>query len=260
MISITTAELNALIASFIYPLTRILALLVSAPPFSNNAVPVRIRLILGLTIAMAIAPTIEIPQAIVPGSAMGMLTLAAEMLVGLAMGLSIRMVFSAVDLGGNIISNQMGLGFATSYDPAATSQTVVVSEVLGFLTLLTFLAVDGHLMIIATLVKSFQAIPVGKFLAPDAWLGVAESGRLLFSAGVLLALPSIVALLITNIALGVLCRVSPQLNLMVIGFPTTIIIGFVALLASLSHLSGPLRELFDVGLASMLGNFGVVGH
>ena len=254
MLNITTAELNALIAAFIFPLSRILALLVSAPPFSNEAVPVRIRLILGLAIAMAIAPGIDNIPPIVPASGMGLLSIAEQMLIGLAMGFSMRMVFSAIDLGGNIISNQMGLGFATSYDPAGTSQTVVVSEVLGYLSLLVFLAIDGHLMVLATLAQSFNALPIGTFARAESWIHVADAGRIIFSSGLFLALPAIVALLITNIALGVLGRVSPQLNLMVIGFPTTIILGFIALTISMSYLNAPLQSVFELGLQSMLGN------
>jgi flagellar biosynthetic protein FliR len=178
------------------------------------------------------------------------------MIIGLAMGLSMRLVFSGIDLAGTMISNQMGLGFATAYDPQSASQTAVISEFLGMIALLVFMAINGHLMVIATLVQSFSVLPVGPTaFASGSWLNLANAGAVIFSSGVLLSLPVVVALLITNIALSVLGRVAPQLNLIAIGFPVTLALGFAALIVSLPHLSAPLQQMFEYGLQSMLGFF-----
>lgn len=113
----------------------------------------------------------------------------------------------------------MGLGFATAYDPQSASQTPVISEFMGMIALLAFMAINGHLMVIATLTHSFSALPVSSGIpSSDTWLNIANGGGIIFSSGVFLALPVVIALLITNIALGVLGRVAPQLNLMAIGF------------------------------------------
>ena len=211
---------------------------------------------LGLTIALAITPALPPVPPMDPASGQGLLILAQQMLIGLAMGFSLRLVFSAIDMAGNMIGTQMGLGFATAYDPQSASQTAVISEVLGMLALLVFLAINGHLMVITTLVESFSSLPIGVgILQPGSWLNIANAGGIIFSSGVLLSLPIVVALLITNIALGVLGRVAPQLNLMAIGFPVTIILGFVALMVSMSYLSAPLQRLFEFGLQSMMGYF-----
>lgn len=256
MISVTSAELNAWIVAFFFPLARILALLVAAPPFNNPALPVRVSLLLGLAIAVAITPALPAIPVIEPASGQGLLILAQQMIIGFAMGFTMRLVFSAVDMAGNMISNQMGLGFATAYDPQSASQTVVISEFLGMLALLTFMAIDGHLMVIATLVRSFSVLPIGAgSIATGTWSNIANAGGVIFSSGVLLALPVVVALMITNIALGVLGRVAPQLNLMAIGFPITIVLGFAALFISMSHLGVPLQQMFEYGLNSMLGVF-----
>ncbi len=255
MISLTSAELNAWIVAFIFPLARILALLVAAPPFNNPALPMRVSLLLGLAIAMAIAPVLPAMPVIEPASGLGLLILAQQMIIGFAMGFTLRLVFSAVDMAGNLISNQMGLGFATAYDPQSASQTVVVSEFLGMLALLVFMAIDGHLMVIATLTRSFSVLPIGGAIANGSWSNIANAGGVIFSSGVLLALPVVVTLMITNTALGVLMRVAPQLNLMAIGFPITIILGFAALFISMSHLGAPLQQLLEYGLDSMLGVF-----
>ena len=256
MISFTSAELNAWIAAFVFPLARIFALLVAAPPFNNAGLTTRVRLVLGLALVMAVAPALPAMPAIEPASGLGLLILAQQMIIGFAMGFVLRLVFSAIDLAGMMISTQMGLGFATAYDPQTAAQTPVVSELLGMLALLVFLSIDGHLMVLATLVKSFTLLPVGMWTISEAsWLNIANAGGVIFSSGVMLALPALVALLITNIALGVLGRVAPQLNLIVIGFPVTILLGFVALYVGMSHLGAPLRQLFEHGLQSMLGFF-----
>ena len=256
MISLSSAEINAWIVAFFFPLARILALLAAAPPFNNAGLSIRVRLILGLTIALAITPALPPTSPMDPASGHGLLILAQQMLIGFAMGFSLRLVFSAIDMAGNMISMQMGLGFATAYDPLSASQTVVISEFLGMLGLLIFLAINGHLMVITTLVESFTVLPIGfGVLNSGSWLNIANAGGVIFSSGLLLALPIVVALLITNIALGVLGRVAPQLNLLAIGFPATIILGFFALFVSMSYLSAPLQQLFEFGLRSMMGYF-----
>ena len=255
MISLTSAEINAWIVAFFFPVARILALLVTAPPFNNDGLSTQVRLLLGLAIAMAVVPALPPIPAMDPASGPGLLILAQQMIIGIAMGFSLRLVFSAIDMAGTMISNQMGLGFATAYDPQSASQTSVISEFLGMLALLTFMSISGHLMVIATLVQSFSALPIGGVLENGSWQNIANAGGLIFSSGVLLSLPIVVALLITNIALGVLGRVAPQLNLMAIGFPITIVLGFAALAVSMSYLSSPLQQLFEFGLRSMMGYF-----
>lgn len=258
MITLTSAELNAWIVAFFFPLARILALLASAPPFNNAALTMRVRLLAGIAIAIAITPALPKMPAIEPASGLGLLLIAQQMVIGFAMGFSMRLVFTAIDLAGTAISMQMGLGFATAYDPESTSQTPVVSEFLGMLALLVFMAINGHLMVIATLAQSFTALPIGGAIGAASWSNIANAGAIIFSSGLLLALPLVVALLITNVALGVLGRVAPQLNLMAIGFPITLVLGLFALLVSMSYLAAPLQQMFEYGLRAMLGYF-VVG-
>jgi flagellar biosynthetic protein FliR len=256
MITLTSAEINSWVVAFFFPLARILAFVVAAPPFNNTALTGQIRLLLGLAIALAITPALPKMPAVDPASGIGLMILAQQMLIGFAMGFSMRLVFSAVDMAGNIISMQMGLGFATAYDPQNTAQTPVISEFIGVLALLIFMGINGHLMLIATLTYSFTALPVGVLaLGNGTWLNLANAGVVVFSSGLLLALPIIVALLITNIALGILGRVAPQLNLMAVGFPLTLALGLTALILSLSYLSAPLQQLFEFGLRSVLGYF-----
>lgn len=256
MIQLTSAQLDAWIMAFLYPATRILALLSVAPPFNNPALTTRIRLILGLAITVAIMPTLPPIRGVQPATFTGLLVLAEQMLIGFSMGFVLRLVFAAIDMAGFMIGNQAGLGFATAYDPQNTAQTQVTSEFLGILALLLFLAIDGHLMVIAIIANSFAAIPVGIALpTAGSWKNIANAGSVIFSSGIFLSLPIVVTLLIGNIAVAILGRVAPQLNLMAIGFPITIVLGFATLLLGMSYLGAPLRQLFEFGLLSMNGFF-----
>ncbi len=256
MISLTSSEINAWIVAFFFPLARILAVLASAPPFNNAALNMQVRLLVGIAIAIAITPVLPPMPSVEPASGLGLLIIAEQMIIGFAMGFSMRLIFSAVDLAGTMVSTQMGLGFATAYDPQNTSQTPVVSEFFGMLALLMFMAINGHLMVLATLTQSFTALPIGGgALGSASWLNVANAGAVIFSSGLLLALPIVVTLLITNVALGVLGRVAPQLNLMAIGFPITLVLGLLAIFASMSYIAAPLQQMFEYGLRAMLGYF-----
>lgn len=256
MIILTTAEINAWVVAFFFPLARILAVLAVAPPFNNVALTTWVRLALGLAITFAIAPVLPPMPSVDPASAEGLLILAQQLIIGFAMGFAIRLVFGAVDLAGESISLQMGLGFASFYNPQTAGQTAVISEFVGLLALLVFMAINGHLMVIATLTHSFTIVPVGASnIGATPWWRLANSAAIVFSSGLLLALPVVVALMITNLALGILSRAAPQLNLIAIGFPLTMALGFAALMFGLSHLGAPLQQLFEYGLQSMLGPF-----
>ena len=254
MISIESAQIDAWIVAFIFPLARILAFIAAAPLWSTAGIPRRTRLILGIGITIALAPGLPAMPEVQPASLSGLWIMLQQMLIGIGMGFAARIVFAAFDLAGEFIGLQMGLGFATFYDPLSSSQTPVIAEFFGLIALLLFLSLNGHLLYFATLAQSFSAIPVSAIpLAAVSWLNLAELGSKIFSAGVLLALPVVVALMITNIALAVLTRAAPQLNIFALGFPLTLIGGFVGLAISMNYLAAPLQALFEVAMSAMLG-------
>lgn len=254
MLSITTTQLDAWIAAFAFPLARILGFIATAPLFSSTGIPRRTRLMLGLAITFAIAPGLPPMPAVAPGTLAGLWILALQTLTGIAMGFAAKLVFAAVDLAGEYIGFQMGLSFATFYDPLSASQTPVITEFLNLIALLLFLSVNGHLMYVATLAQSFQAIPVGpRLLGSGSWLNMVELGAKIFSSGLLLALPVIVALMIANIALAVLTRAAPQLNIFSLGFPLTLLGGFVVLAICMNYLAPPLQALYELALEATLG-------
>jgi len=254
MLSLSTAQLAAWIVAYAYPAARILGFIASAPLWNTPGIPRRTRLILGLAITLALAPALPPMPSVAPGSLAGLGILATQMLVGIAMGFAARIVFAAVELAGEFIGFQMGLSFATFYDPMNSSQSPVVTEFMTLISFLLFLSLNGHLMYVATLAQSFQAIPVGP-LPPGAgsWLNLAELGGKIFASGLLLSLPVIVALMITNLGLAVLTRAAPQLNIFALGFPLTLLGGFVALAVAMNYLATPLQTLYEFALSSMLG-------
>ncbi len=253
MITLSAADLNAWIAAFIFPASRILALISSAPIWGSAAIPRRTRLILGLAITFAIMPALPPMPSAAPGSVVGLWLIAQQILIGLGMGFAMRVVYTALDVAGEYIGLQMGLGFATFYDPQHGGQTPVIAEFLGLLAILVFLSLNGHLLYVATLAQSFVAIPVSVTpLGSGSWLNLVELGAKMFSGGLLLALPVLVALTITNVALGVLTRAAPQLNLFAVGFPLTLAGGFAILGLMLNYLATPLQDIFEAGISAML--------
>lgn len=253
MISVTSAQLHAWIAALAWPLARILGLIATAPVLGNQSVPARVKIGLALFLTLVVAPTLPPFPEVSPASGTGLLILAQQTLIGLAMGFAMRIVFAAVEAAGEIAGLQMGLGFATFYDPQSAAQTPVIGSFLGLVMVLLFLALDGHLLMISALVESFTVLPIGaEPLAAASFSMSAQWGGQIFTVGLLLALPLVAALLLTNLALGVLSRTAPQLNIFAVGFPITLAIGFLALALTLPHLAQPLERLIQNGLATML--------
>jgi len=181
----------------------------------------------------------------------GLLILVQQLVIGLAIGFSMRLVFSAVDLAGQLIGMSMGLGFASFYDPQSQGQSTAVNQFLVLLAMLIFLSLDGHLMIVSAIADSFISMPIAVNGAGINPMKIAMWGETIFSAGLLLALPAVTALLITNMALGILTRTAPQLNLFGIGFPITLSIGFVVLALALPGMLKPIENFIEQGVSNM---------
>lgn len=252
MLSVTSAQLEGWLALLAYPMARILGFLGAAPVFGNNAVPRRIKLMVGLAVTLGLMPVVpSVPQAALDSWA-GLLLIVQQTLIGIAMGLVLRVVFATLDLMGEIISLQMGLSFATFFDPLAGGQTAVVGEFLTLLATLVLLSLNGHLLMLDALARSFEWLPVTATLPhKGGWMVLVRFGASIFASGLLMALPVVTALLITNIALGVLTRAAPQLNLFAIGFPITLTVGFGVLLLTLGHLAPLLQHFYDAGFATL---------
>lgn len=247
MLEVTAAQLDAWLAAFMFPLARLLGLFASAPLWSNRGIPVRVRLAAGLAIALAVLPALPDMPAVPTDSWDALGILMHQALIGAAIGFMMRLMFAAVDIAGEMIGLQMGLSFAVFFSPTTGGQTSVIAEFLGLLTLLVFIALDGHLMLVSAVVASFEWLPVGTATAGEGWLVIVRHAAVMFATGVLMVMPMVATLLIANIGLGILTRAAPQLNLFAVGFPVTLTVGFFVLFLSLTVIGPVLRRLFEHG-------------
>jgi flagellar biosynthesis protein FliR len=234
MITLTTGQLDAWLAQLLWPFIRITSCFLVAPAFSAVFVPARVRIVLAGAITMVVAPLIPSPAAIAPFSAAGMVVTIQQVIIGIAIGFSLQILFDAVTLGGQLLANSMGLSFAFNMDPLHGVQTPVLGNLYSMLVMLTFLSLDGHLKLIELLIDGFRTLPVGTGgLGQDGIWSIITWGSQLFSGALAVALPGVTALLIVNIAFGIMSRAAPQLNLFAVGFPITLVFGLVIVMAGL---------------------------
>lgn len=256
MISINGADLDAWLSALLYPFFRMLSLMSVAPLFSHESVPIPTRIWLALLLTVIIAPTLPAMAAVAPLSVPGVLLIFQQLLVGVGLGFVMQLAFAAVELAGDMIGLQMGLSFAVFIDPQNSDQTPIVGSFLSMILMLIFLAMNGHLMMISALVDTFQTVPIavsGAVSHGDSWQRLALAGGQLFASGLQIALPVIAALMLANLALGVLTRTAPQLNLFAVGFPITVILGLLMLLLGMPYLMPVLGRTLETGLRIFTG-------
>ncbi|KAF1053822.1 MAG: hypothetical protein GAK41_00728 [Burkholderia gladioli] len=251
MFSVTYAQLNGWLTAFLWPFVRILALVATAPLIGNAAVPVRVKIGVSAFVAIAVAPALgPLPQATV-FSAEGIWILINQFLIGVSLGFTMQIVFAVVEAAGDYIGLQMGLGFATFFDPHAGT-TPMLGRVLNAFAMLAFVAFDGHLQLIAGIVESFSSVPVSvDLLHPAGWRVIAGAGINVFSMGLLLALPVVAALLIANLALGILNRAAPQIGIFQVGFPVLMLVGMLLVQLMVPNMIPFFSRLFDNGYEMM---------
>ncbi len=249
--SVTSDQLNAWMVTFLWPFVRMLSLVGTAPVFGEAVVPRRVKVSLAFLLALVITPTLGVLPLVSLFSASGVWILVQQVLIGAAMGFSMRMVFAMVQAAGEYAGLQMGLSFATSFDPTSGGNTMVLARLLNVMAVLIFLATNGHLMLIMTLAASFQTLPIADApLAAPGWFLLVSAAGQIFSGGLMLALPLIASLLTLNLAMGILNRVSPQFSIFSVGFPITLLAGLVLLQWLMQYLAPFLDPRFAAGFAS----------
>lgn len=217
------------IEQYLFIFVRILALIMVAPITGEKEVPNRLKIGLALLItivlpAMSNDPTIRL------FSPIGIWVIGQQIMVGIVIGYTMQLAFMTLRVAGELIGMQMGLGMATFYDPIAGPTTSVLSRLFNIIALLFFLSIDGHLWLLYCLAQSFDIIPVSiNTLNANGFLTIIESSTLLFINGIMLALPLMTFLLIMNMALGILNRITPQLSIFVVGYPATLLVGLIIL-------------------------------
>ncbi len=254
MITFSEAQLMAWVSPVFWPFLRVLAVFSSAPIFSARSVPIRTRVALAFLIAVCAQAGLP-PQdvmALTDSRAFGVA--AQQVVVGVAIGLAVRIVFAAVELAGELIGLQMGLNFAGFFDPTTNQQTSAVGRFFGNTTMLLFVVINGHLMVLQAVIASFNTFPVGpEPFAAIAQMRLHELGAVVFRYGLWIALPMIGMLMFINIVLGFVSRIAPQMNAFAIGFPLTLTAGLVGIAATLPMLEGPVVALLGIATGLFTG-------
>lgn len=240
MLELTDTQISTWVASFMLPLFRVAAVLMTMPVFGTSLLPTRIRLYFAVAITVVIVPGLPPLPSVEALDLSALLLIGEQIIIGALFGLSLQLFFQAFVIAGQIVAIQMGLAFASMVDPANGVNTTVISQFLTMLVTLLFLSMNGHLVVFEVLTESFTTLPVGGGLMVNHfWDLVGRMGWVL-GASLLLVLPVITSLLVINIAFGVMTRAAPQLNIFAIGFPLTLVIGM---------------GLFWIGLADILSHY-----
>jgi len=235
-VDIEFGQLLVWLSALWWPFCRAMALLSTAPTIGDTGIPVPVRALLALVLAVVLMPISQATAHPIPVFSMqGILASAEQALIGLTLGLSFHLAMAVIGVLGFLLSSQLGLAMAVLNDPINGSSSDVVTALLNVLCTLAFFGMDGHLLFTAVLGQSFQAWPVGGGLALLSMQNLAYNLAWVFSAAVLLALPVAAATLVVQIGMGFLTRAAPALNLFALGFSLVTLFGLFMLSQILTH-------------------------
>lgn len=249
MLSVTEAQLSQWLADYFWPFLRIAALIMAAPVLNIRQIPSRFKVLLAILITWILAPNLPASPVVYVFSAEALIMALQQIGVGVAIGFILQLAFGALIFGGQVMAYSMGLGFAHMMDPQNGTQVPVVSQYWLILAMLSFLMTDGHLVLLHALAASFDALPIAADgLTRSGFWAIVEWASRMFAAGVAMALPVLVALLLVNIGMGVITRAAPQLNIFAVGFPITLMMGFILMWVTLPQIMAGFSDLLDEAL------------
>lgn len=229
--------------TFLWPMLRISAMLLTAPLFSLDALTLPIRLLLAMVLTFFIYPMVDWPV-LDPISAIGFFQIVNQLFIGAMMGLMLQVAIGAIVVAGQTIAGSMGLSMASMVDPNV-GNVPVVSQFLVILSTMIFLGFGGHVIMVSMIMDSFTALPIGQSILGQTSYGkVVAWSSMMFLGGVLIAMPVMISLLFINIGLGIVTRAAPSLNIFSVGFPASIAAGFIILIISLESIIGRMRWLW----------------
>lgn len=248
---ISAAEATAFVGTLFWPFMRISAMFMAIPVLGTRLVPTRIRIVAAMSITILMMPLIPDVPAVEPLSLSGLLISVQQILIGVAMGFVLQLVMGALLVAGEAISMGMGLGFATMIDPQNGVSVPVLSQFFLILGTLLFLSLGGHLMLIQLLASSFNTLPIAEVgITRESFWAIVSWGSTMFVGAVWLAVPALISILLLTLAMGVMTRAAPQLNIFSVGFPVTIFMGFIIVMLILptfpDHFSRMLLDAMQV--------------
>jgi flagellar biosynthetic protein FliR len=226
---------------------RITAFMLMVPVFGSRMIPSTVKIGIAIMLALILTPIVRVPEVRLPDDPLRLgLMAGGEIVVGLVCGFVMFLVFMGVQVAGQIVDMQMGFGVANVIHPALETQVPLIGFLQFLLATLFFLTLDGHLRIVEMLAYSFDKVPVGGVSYDAAVPGVLISSfGDLFSLAIRIAAPALAALLLTMASLGIIGRLVPHINLLIVGFPFTIAVGLVMVALSIEMFFMVLRGTFD---------------
>ena len=239
---------------FTLVLTRVSGLVMTAPIYGTSEVPMQVRGLLAFALALLIAPTqlgTSFPD---PGSLANYLVfVGSELLVGVTLGLGVVILFSGMQLAGDLLGRISGTMLADIYDPASGNSIPLFSHLLHYVALAVFVCIGGHRIVMAGLLDTFQSIPPGHAGLPDSLTEtfvtlVTQS----FVLGLRAAAPVVTSLLLANLILGLIGRTLPQLNILAVGFGLNALLTFGVLILSLGAAVWVFQQHLDPTLETLL--------
>ena len=213
--------------TFCLVLVRVSMILMFAPIFGSETVPTQVKIVLILALTFAVSRIVRVDPEVFPKDPFAFIPLiVSELLIGLTIALLVRLVLEAVQYAGELIGYEMGFSIANAVDPSSGLQASVVSQIGYIVALLVFLSANGHHLIIQVLVNSFSISPVGAHISPDpALIGLITRLEEFFILAIKLAAPSMAILFFSKVAMGIVAKTVPQMNILFVGMPLYIIIG-----------------------------------
>jgi flagellar biosynthetic protein FliR len=236
----------ATVETFLFVLLRMGALLTAVPFLDSRVIPFFFKFGLIVALSLLLMPMIAIPAQPLAGLPLVFgLAVVKELLIGATIGLVVRLLFAGIQMAGQLIGFQMGFAIANVIDPATSDQVPLLAQFVDLVATLVFLLINAHHVLIRALVGSFEAIPPGGFqVSRPLALQLVHNGGQMFMIALQVGAPVIVALLLTSVALGLVARTVPQMNIFIVAMPLNIIVGLLFLGVSLPYLSGFLQRLF----------------
>jgi len=239
--NVSMSQLHLLFFIFL----RIGAIILTAPVFDSDTIPVLFKAGLAFAVSLLLMPLLNLESlAYQPGLLPFMIGALSEVIMGLMIGLLVRMVFAGVVLAGQMVGYQMGLAMANIMDPATSEQVPLLGQFNNLMAMLIFLATDAHHLFVKALVASFQIVPPYGFHFGNAVMDqLVTFGADMFVIGVKLGAPLIAVLLLMSVAFGLAARAVPQMNIFFVAGPLKIIVGLLFLTFSLPYMSAFLGAL-----------------
>ncbi|TAL63537.1 MAG: flagellar biosynthetic protein FliR [Legionella sp.] len=238
----------------IWPMARISGLMLTVPVFSSDIVPARVKIFFILALTITCAPFVPEQLSFEHFSGVYIVYIVQELFLGLLMGFVLQLVFQIFVLGGQIISMQAGLGFAVMVDPSSKASVPLISQFYLMMVSLMFLALNGHIAILDTLIESFSWLPIGQVTIKESilWSVINFSGWM-FKEAVLISIPALLSLLIVSLSFGIMTRVAPQLNIFSLGFPLTLLMGILIIQVGLPTVGAEISNCIEQGIFFIKG-------